>query len=486
MKYIHKNQLSFFFIPALCITYTKIISMEESILYKPLFSKQLADVYQSPFTKEYKQKLLTDHMLPKKSKGFFQAYIAYSATIDLNEKNDYLLYKTMQYALKTHKQISIAPITNDSNTILKSFDKICNLISFFKTKSNKYPFTPHIRFNILFYLALLQDMAHNRQCYYSLDQTLYANIYDMIPDATTILPKQIDDLNKHFNPFIDKVKDEANCVNNIKLSELIAFFNQTDTIILPVSNKDGSIDINTFLYFLPKKFILVGIGNQPVFAHGKQLTSLTDLAIHDILHACIQLIANQHNINNYKLCEPYNTFREKFFILLEQIIKITNTCYQEALSENNTRQASLMSQYQFILFIILHETIHSYQFYDPKVQKARFKDGLMILLKINDFKKLKPNDYTNQKVIEYFLFNSLDMLNTVCFFNPRIKKAIDELGLCISPTKIERHNKSITNKELKKIIDTFIINKICDIFTSFFTSELYKNVLDKTIFPFMI
>lgn len=111
----------------------------------------------------------------------------------------------MQYTLKTYKHIALMSTHKHFETILKSYYKIGTLINFFRDNIHQYHFTGNIRFNILFYLALLQDMANKRAFYYAFDPTLYLNIYDTIPNPTT---KNISLLHTTFNPILEKITDE--------------------------------------------------------------------------------------------------------------------------------------------------------------------------------------------------------------------------------------------------------------------------------------
>ncbi|RTL07155.1 hypothetical protein EKK58_03180 [Candidatus Dependentiae bacterium] len=461
----------------------KIHPMEKQIMFdKYSLTPALVKKYRPDFITSYKKEFI-DPLFPEKLKGFVQAFIACDNTIDSNKKNHYLLYKTMQYALKTYEQIMQDPADEQLDTMMKSYQKIVTLIKFFKDNINQYQFTPHIRFNILFYLALLQDMAHKRRWYYQFDQTLCLNMYDIIPTPTE---KNIALLDNFFNPILASISDAKHFIVGMHLSDLKNFYNKDNAIVLPITNEYGIIDLHILLYFLTKKYIVVGFGNTPSEAHAHQLTGIADLIVHDLFHPYLPLIANKHNIINSRLPEEYDRLRESFLVMVEKMIDITNIHYQNALLTKNNAKMVLMKKYQLILFIVLHETIYSYQFYNSTIDKARFIDALNVLFLMSDFKKLKPNNNANEEITNYFLFNTLDIFNTLCLFDNTFNQKIKTESLSIIPTKIQKNQQDITIKELKYFIKKYLIKELYIIFKSLYNNEIYKDILNKKLFPFKL
>lgn len=56
------------------------------------------------------------------------------------------------------------------------------------------------------------------------------------------------------------------------------------------------ISIHFFIFYL--KYVLIGFPNKPSNAHASQLSGITDLSVHDLFHAYLPLISNNHAIIN--------------------------------------------------------------------------------------------------------------------------------------------------------------------------------------------
>lgn len=139
--------------------------------------------------------------------------------------------------------------------------------------------------------------------------------------------------------------------------------------------------------------------------------------------------------------------------MIEKIISTTNIHYNKAVLEKNGNQQILIKKYQLILFIVLHEIVYSYIFYDQNIKKVHFKDALNVLFRMDDFKKLDGNNDTNKLITKYFLFNIFDIFNTLCSIDHTIQTKVNNMGFSFCPKKLQKHNQEI---KIKKELELFI------------------------------